>query len=103
MPNSDELPGIFYLYLKYRHLPDEPYGYAVGRVVFLPQNFGTGGEVVRTPHIGKEEMQICFHRIILYSGKIAPGSTVIAYGYVLGAFGYRSSLVHPFYEYVPFG
>lgn len=95
--------AFFYLYLKYRHLPDEPYGYAAGRVVFLPQNFGTEGEVVRTSYIGKEEMQIGFHRIIFYSGKIVPGSTVIAFGYVFCAFGYVSGFVHPFYEYIPFG
>ena len=83
MPGSDKLPGIFYLCLKYRHLPDEPYGYAVGGVVFLSQYFGTGGEVVRTSYIGKEKMQICFHRIIFYSGKIAPGSTVIAFSDIL--------------------
>lgn len=103
MPGSDKLPGIFYLCLKYRHLPDEPYGYAVGGVVFLSQYFGTGGEVVRTSYIGKEKMQICFHRIIFYSGKIAPGNTVIAFSDIFCAFSYRSGLVHPFYEYIPFG
>lgn len=84
MPDSDKLSGIFlinYNISKYRHLPDKSYGYTVGTVIFLSQYFGTGSEIIGSSHIGEEEVQIGFHRIILYTGEVAPGSAIITSGY----------------------
>ena len=106
MPDSDKLSGIFlinYNISKYRHLPDKSYGYTVGTVIFLSQYFGTGSEIIGSSHIGEEEVQIGFHRIILYTGEVAPGSAIITSGYSFRTFGDRGCFVHTFYKRIPFG